>query len=70
MSADPYPIYHRLRRTHPVYRFAPMNLWIVTSYEAINGILRNPQFSSDRYPRMQQQLAKRGLEGLIQENVR
>ena len=70
MLADPYPFYRRLRETHPVFRSGELDAWIVTSYEAVNGALRNPQFSSDRFPRLRQRLASKGLDSLAQDRVR
>lgn len=56
MLADPYPIYHRLRATEPVFRVPALDAWIVTRYDAVNAALRNPQSSSDRFPRARQRL--------------
>ena len=70
MLADPYPFYRRLRETHPVFRVAELDAWVVTSYEGVNGALRNPQLSSDRFPRLRQRLASRGLDSLAEDRVR
>src|SRR5262245_52803317 len=70
MLADPHPTYHRLRATHPVFRVAALDAWIVTTYEAVNAGLRNPQLSSDRYPRARQRLASKGLDGMIDDRMR
>ena len=70
MLADPYPVYHRLRAAHPVFRVDELDAWVVTSYEAVNAALRNPQFSSDRFPRVKKRLAARGLDGLIDDRTR
>ena len=70
MLADPYPIYHRLRRAHPVSRVPALDAWIVTSYEAVNASLRNPQLSSDRFPRTRKRLAAKGLDTLIDDRMR
>src|SRR5437762_2683700 len=70
MLADPYPYYRKLRETHPVFRVAELDAWIVTSYEAVNGALRTPQLSSDRFPRLRQRLASKGLDSLAEDRVR
>jgi len=70
MLADPYPFYRRLREAHPVLRMAELDAWIVTSYESVNAALRNPQLSSDRFPRLRQRLASRGLDSLAEDRVR
>jgi cytochrome P450 len=70
MLADPYPYYRKLRETHPVFHVAELDAWVVTSYEAVNGALRNPQLSSDRFPRLRQRLASKGLASLAEDRVR
>lgn len=70
MLADPYPFYRRLREAHPVSRSDELDAWIVTSYDAVNGALRNPQLSSDRFPRLRQRLATKGLANLAEDRVR
>jgi cytochrome P450 len=70
MLANPYPYYQKLRETHPVFRVAELDAWVVTSYEAVNGALRNPQLSSDRFPRLRQRLASKGLDSLAEDRVR
>jgi cytochrome P450 len=70
MQANPYPFYRKLREAHPVFRVAELDAWIVTSYEAVNAALRNPQLSSDRFPRLRQRLASKGLDSLAQDRVR
>ena len=70
MLANPYPVYHRLRTAHPVYRVPQLDAWVVTSYEGVNGALRDPQLSSDRFPRLRQRLAARGLDNLADDRVR
>jgi len=70
MLEDPYPTYHRLRATHPVLRIPRLDAWVVTSYEAVNQALRNPQLSSDRFPRARKRLESRGLDTLIDTRMR
>ena len=70
MLADPYTIYHRLREKHPVIRVPQIDAWVVTSYDAVATGLRSPMFSSDRYPRVRQRLAEKGLDHLATDRVR
>jgi cytochrome P450 len=70
MLADPYPFYRKLREANPVFRLDELDAWIVTSYESVNAALRNPQLSSDRFPRLRQRLASRGLDSLAEDRVR
>jgi cytochrome P450 len=70
MLADPYPVYQMLRATHPVFRVPELDAWVLTSYDGVNGSLRNPQLSSDRFPRLRQRLASKGLDSLAQDRVR
>jgi cytochrome P450 len=70
MLSDPYPIYEGLRAAHPVFYAEELRAWLVTSYDAVNTALRSPQFSSERYPRMKQVLAKRGFGELVDDRMR
>src|SRR5215471_8636791 len=70
MLSYPYPIYERLRAAHPVFYAEELRAWLVTSYDAVNTALRSPQFSSERYPRMKQVLAKRGFGELVDDRMR
>ena len=56
-KANPYPTYARLRSEAPVYRTKPAfwlpGIWIVTRYEDVVRILKDPRFSKDyihKYP--------------------
>jgi cytochrome P450 len=44
--ADPYPVVKRIQRIAPVIYIPPHN-WIVTRYEEVSAVLRDPRFSSD-----------------------
>src|SRR5215468_472791 len=44
--ADPYPFYHRLRETVPVYK-TPMGFWLLTRYEDVAFSLRDKRFGKD-----------------------
>ncbi len=40
---DPYPFYHRLRAEDPVHR-TPMGFWVLTRYDDVVMVLRDPRF--------------------------
>ena len=44
--ADPYPFYHRLRETAPVFK-TPMGFWLLTRYEDVAFSLRDRRFGKD-----------------------
>jgi cytochrome P450 len=46
--ADPYPVLDELRRTEPVHWSAPLDGWVVTSYQEVIGALREPELRNDR----------------------
>nr|BBH88097.1 biotin biosynthesis cytochrome P450 [Thermosporothrix sp. COM3] len=46
--ANPYPLYHKLRSTDPVYWDPFLHAWLVTRYEDVVTVLT--RFSSDRTP--------------------
>jgi cytochrome P450 len=60
---NPYALYERLRREHPVYR-SSQGAWYLTRYADVDGALRNQHMSRDRerFLRWQAQL------GLTQED--
>jgi cytochrome P450 len=41
--ANPYPMYHRLRTEDPVHR-SPLGFWVLTRYEDVVSVLRDPRF--------------------------
>jgi len=45
---DPYPTYHALRAADPVHRSPFMDMWILTRYEDVAHVLRDPRFLADR----------------------
>src|SRR5262249_38225792 len=54
MRADPYPVYHTLRSSQPVFWAEAIDAWILTRYDDVAAILRDGgRFSSDRAARMQ-----------------
>lgn len=48
MLADPYPTYQHLRSTDPVHWDPADSRWVLTRYDDMVAVLRNPAASSDR----------------------
>jgi cytochrome P450 len=44
--ADPYPTYHRLRTEDPVH-LSPLGFWVLTRYEDVVAVLRDPRFAKE-----------------------
>lgn len=44
--ADPYPFYHRLRETAPVFK-TPMGFWLLSRYDDVSFALRDKRFGKD-----------------------
>src|SRR5438093_11857121 len=44
--ADPYPMYHRLRREEPVHH-SPLGFWVLTRYEDVVAALRDPRLAKE-----------------------
>ena len=44
--ADPYPMYRRLRTEDPVHQ-SPLGFWILTRYEDVVAVLRDPRFAKE-----------------------
>src|SRR5262245_25707552 len=44
--ADPYPTYHRLRTEDPVH-LSPLGFWVLTRYEDVVAVLRDPRFEKE-----------------------
>src|SRR5438477_8103874 len=59
--ANPYPLYHRLRRESPVHWDPLLRVWVVTRYEDVIRVLRD--FSAERTP-APAQLTSMGLSAL------
>jgi cytochrome P450 len=59
--ANPYPLYHRLRREAPVHWDPFLHAWVVTRYADVVTVLH--RFSANRTP-TPEQLAALGLESL------
>lgn len=45
---DPYPTLRRMQQEDPIYYWEPMKSWVLTRYEHISTLLRDPRFSSQR----------------------
>src|SRR5579875_2463546 len=45
-TANPYPLYHRLREHDPIYWDEEMHAWVLTRYTDVVAVLRDPRFSS------------------------
>jgi cytochrome P450 len=43
---DPYPTYHRLRTEDPVHQ-SPLGFWVLTRYEDVAAVLRDPIFAKE-----------------------
>jgi cytochrome P450 len=46
--ADPYPFYRRLREQDPIHR-SGLGFWVLTRYDDVVTLLRDPRFGRDRY---------------------
>src|SRR5512145_854322 len=63
---DPYPFYRRLRETDPFHRSYPASGWVLSRYEDVLAVLRDPRFGADertlaRFPRIAAMLRRAGL---------
>src|SRR5215472_9491291 len=45
---DPYPVYQALRESDPIHRSPFMDLWLVTRYEDVERLLRDPRLTADK----------------------
>ena len=43
----PYPLYHELRERAPVHKSETLGLWLVSSYDGVSSILRDPRFGKN-----------------------
>ena len=63
--ADPYPYYARFRREAPVFYAPGIDFWVVSRYEDIVGIVKDPEtFSNKRVQEPLQPLTPEALEQL------
>ena len=49
---NPYPLYHRLREIAPVHRSDTVDAWLLTRYDDVYSILRDPRLGKDYVQRM------------------
>ena len=49
--ANPYPFYHRLRAEDPVHQ-SPMGFWVLTRYDDVLTLLRDPRFGRDGFEKI------------------
>ncbi len=49
---DPYPLYRRLREIAPVYRSETVQAWLLTRYDDVYSVLRDPRLGKDYVQRM------------------
>ena len=47
-AANPYPLYQQLRNYDPVLWDETLNAWVLTSYNDVLNVLRDPRFSAAR----------------------
>lgn len=47
--ADPHPVLHQMRAEDPVYWHPLLNFWVLTRYEDVQTITRDPRFSAERF---------------------
>jgi pimeloyl-[acyl-carrier protein] synthase len=48
VHANPYPMYRTLREQDPVHWSELMEAWVLTRYDDVVSVLRDPRFSADR----------------------
>jgi len=62
--ADPYPFYRRLREEDPVHR-SGFGFWVLTRYDDVVTLLRDPRFGRDRYqPLLRARFGEEGGGGI------
>jgi cytochrome P450 len=72
LRADPHPYYRRLRERDPVHRSRLADGWVLSRYEDVLGVLRDPTWSSDerhwnRYGRYRARGARAGIPDPYEE---
>lgn len=50
LHADPYPIYQRLRRDHPVAEIPALGCWLVTRWQDVRQVMSHSQTFTTRFP--------------------
>jgi cytochrome P450 len=46
---DPFPVYDRLRREDPVFKYEPLSTWVVSTYEDARYVARNAEIFSSAH---------------------
>ncbi len=66
-TSDPYPMYARLRERDPVHRSRLTGGPVLSRYEDVMGVLKDPRFGSDerKLPNFAKMLAKLVKQGVI-----
>jgi cytochrome P450 len=62
MLADPYPTYHRLRSTHPIYHHAADGKWYLTRHADVATALRSPALSCAGTDQLRQRFPQPALQ--------
>src|SRR5262252_4614442 len=62
--ANPYPFYHRLRATDPVHR-TPMSLWVLTRYDDVVSVLRDPRFGREEFAQILANVYGEGARSML-----
>ncbi|MCX5380363.1 cytochrome P450 [Streptomyces sp. NBC_00091] len=50
LHADPYPIYQRLRRDHPVAEIPALGCWLVTRWQDVRQVMSHSESFTTRFP--------------------
>jgi cytochrome P450 len=66
LRSDPHPYYRMLRERDPVHRSRLAGGWVLSRYDDVLAVLRDPRFGADerslaRYPRIAAMLRRAGL---------
>src|SRR5262252_8078435 len=62
--ANPYPFYHRLRAADPVHR-TPMGLWVLTRYDDVVSVLRDPRFGREEFAQILANVYGEGARSML-----
>src|SRR5262245_33982230 len=62
--ANPYPFYHRLRTADPVHR-TPMGLWVLTRYDDVVSVLKDPRFGREAFDQMLANVYGEGARSML-----
>ena len=48
-ASDPYPLYHKLRKSHPLTRDPVAPVWVAMRYDDVVTVLRDPRFRKEPF---------------------